>query len=85
MESEALTNFIIDKNNSLLSDTKEEYDDLKYTMKKDGEKINLLVEKKDGTGGKIVKNLQLKGEFWRKEPVSSEDFVHIPSQPKPAW
>jgi len=87
MENEALTDFLINKSSELLdksNEEKEKHNDLKYTLKKDGDKINLLVEKTDGTDKKIIENLQLKGEFYLKEPVDWKDFVHI-NRPKIAW
>ncbi|MCE8159290.1 MAG: hypothetical protein I3270_01815 [Candidatus Moeniiplasma glomeromycotorum] len=86
MESEALADFIINKSSDLLSENEyKDINDLRYFLKKNGDKINLLVKKKDGIGQETIEDLQLEGEFWPKEPIKWKDFVTIAPPPKTAW
>ena len=86
MENEALVDFLINKSSNLLNNPKTHEKDLKYTLKKVGNKINLVVEKKDGSGKKIIEsgNLRLEGEFYGKQVIRVRDVRSLTLPPKTA-
>lgn len=86
MENESLTDFLINKSDGLLDEPKEEGTDLICILKKEGDKkINLLVEKRDGTDRKLITNVELESEFYHKEVFKTKEIVPITPLPKTSW
>ncbi|MCE8163071.1 MAG: hypothetical protein I3273_00035 [Candidatus Moeniiplasma glomeromycotorum] len=84
METEALVNFIIDQTSEEILEQTKDYQNVKVTLKKAGNQINLEIT--DGKQTKVIKGskIKFKGRFYLKEAV--ELWQVKPPQPlKKAW
>ncbi|KLL02497.1 MAG: hypothetical protein MRERC_1c096 [Mycoplasmataceae bacterium RC_NB112A] len=88
MKKEVLTDFLINKSSGILLDAPSPYENgLRYILKKEKDKINLIVEETNGKGRKVIESerVELEDEYFWKEVIRVEDNLSFTPPKKTTW